>query len=148
MSKRSGPFWDAIEGRVPVPRAAATLGFEFISADVENGTIELAFAATEDFTNPAGNVLGAFQAAMLFDTVGPALLATLAPDEFQSTMSLSVSFLRPVRPGRIIATGRIVHRDGDLAFLEATLADSAGAMIATATATARVISVDQARSAA
>jgi uncharacterized protein (TIGR00369 family) len=139
MSKRSGPFWDAIEGRAPVPRAAATLGFEFISADVENGTIELAFAATEDFTNPAGNVLGAFQAA---------LLATLAPDEFQSTMSLGVSFLRPVRPGRITATGRIVHRDGDLAFLEATLADSGGAMIATATATARVISVDQARSAA
>jgi predicted PurR-regulated permease PerM len=58
------------------------------------------------------------------------------------------TFLRPVRPGRISATGRIVHRDGDLAFLEATLADSAGAMIATATATARVISVDQARSAA
>ena len=76
MSKRSGPFWDAIEGRAPVPRAAATLGFEFISADIENGTIELAFAATEDFTNPAGNVLGAFQAAMLFDTVGPALLTT------------------------------------------------------------------------
>ncbi len=41
MSKRSGPFWDAIEGRAPVPRAAATLGFEFISADIENGTIEL-----------------------------------------------------------------------------------------------------------
>ena len=138
MSKRSGPFWDAIEGRAPVPRAAATLGFEFISADVENGTIELAFAATEDFSNPAGNVLGAFQAAMLFDTVGPALIATLAPDEFQSTMGLTVSFLRPVRPGRITATGRIVHRDGDLAFLEATLADSAGAMIATATATARL----------
>ena len=86
MSKRSGPFWDAVEGRAPVPRAAATLGFEFISADIENGTIELAFAATEDFTNPAGNVLGAFQAAMLFDTVGPALIATLAPDEFQPTM--------------------------------------------------------------
>ena len=124
MSKRSGPFWDAIEGRAPVPRAAATLGFEFISADVENGTIEVAFAATEDFTNPAGNVLGAFPAAILFDTVGPALLATLAPDEFQSTMSLSVSFLRPVRPGRVIGQGRIVHRDGDLAFLEATLADA------------------------
>jgi acyl-coenzyme A thioesterase PaaI-like protein len=45
---------------------------------------------------------------MLFDTVGPALLATLAPDEFQSTMGLTVSFLRPVRPGRITAAGRIV----------------------------------------
>jgi acyl-coenzyme A thioesterase PaaI-like protein len=63
-------------------------------------------------------------------------------------MGLTVSFLRPVRPGRIIGKGRIVHRDGDLAFLEATLADSEGAVIATATATARVIALDQARSAA
>jgi len=148
MVTRTGPFWDAVEGRAPIPRAAATLGAEFISADPENGTIELAFAATEDFTNPAGNVLGAFQAAMLFDTAGPALLATLAPDEFQSTMGLSVSFLRPVRPGRITGIGRVVHRDGELAFLEATLADSDGTVIATATATARVIALDQARSAA
>jgi len=148
MYERSGSFWDAMEGRAPLPRAAKTLGLEFIGADIEAGTIELAFAATEDYTNPAGNVLGAFQAAMLFDTVGPALLATLAPDEFQSTMGLTVSFLRPVRPGRLTAKGRVVHRDGDLAFLEASLADSDGAVIATATATARVIALEQARSAA
>ena len=30
MSGRSGPFWDGVEGRAPMPRAAATLGFEFI----------------------------------------------------------------------------------------------------------------------
>ena len=148
MAKRSGPFWDVVEGRAPLPRAAATLGLEFISADAETGTIELAFAATEDFTNPAGNVLGAFLAAMLYDTVGPALLATLAPDEFQSTTGLSLAFLRPVRPGRIIGRGRVVHRDGDLAFLEATLVDSDGAVTSTATATARVIALDQARLAA
>ena len=148
MAERSGPFWDVVEGRAPLPRAAATLGLEFISADAETGTIELAFAATEDFTTPAGNVLGAFLAAMLYDTVGPALLATLAPDEFQSTTGLSLAFLRPVRPGRIIGRGRVVHRDGDLAFLEATLVDSDGAVISTATATARVIALDQARLAA
>jgi uncharacterized protein (TIGR00369 family) len=148
MSARSGPFWDGIEGRAPVPRAAATLGFEFIDADVENGTIELAFKATEDFTNPSGNVLGAFVAAMLYDTVGPALLATLGPDQFQSTLDLHVSFLRPVRPGRVVGKGRVVHRVGDVAFLEAALLDSDGARIATATATARVIPLAQARSAA
>ena len=147
MSSRSGPFWDAIEGRAPMPRAAATLGLEFIDANSEKGTIELAFAATENFTNPAGNVLGAFVAAMLYDTVGPALLATLAPDQFQSTLELNVNFLRPVRPGRIVAKGHVVHRDGDLAFLEASLVDSQGALIATATATARVIPLDRARSA-
>jgi hypothetical protein len=50
MTKRSGPFWDAVQGRAPIPRAAATLGLEYLDADVDAGTIELAFAATEDFT--------------------------------------------------------------------------------------------------
>ena len=147
MTTRSGPFWDGVEGRAPIPRAAATLGFEFIDADPEKGTIELAFAAKEDFTNPAGNVLGAFVAAMLYDTVGPALLATLEPDQFQSTAEMNVSFLRPVRPGRVIGKGRVVHRDGDMAFLEASLLDGHGTLIATATATARVIDLARARSA-
>ena len=139
VSKRSGPFWDGVNGRIPLPRAAATLGLEFIDADVERGTIELTFTATEAFTNPMGNVLGAFLAAMLYDTVGPALLATLAPDQFQSTLQLNVSFFRPGRPGRLIGRGRIVHREGDLVFLEATLADVNSTEIAAATATARVI---------
>jgi hypothetical protein len=45
---RSGPFWDSVEGRTPLPRAADTLGLEFIRADIKHGTM-LAFTATEDF---------------------------------------------------------------------------------------------------
>ena len=146
-NKRSGPFWDGVEGRAPMPRAAATLGLEFIDVDSENGTIELAFAAKEDFTNPAGNVLGAFVAAMLYDTVGPALLATLEPDQFQSTLQLNVNFLRPVRPGRVVGRGRVVRREGDMATVEASLVDSAGTLVATATALAQVIPLERARSA-
>ena len=29
MGERSGPFWDGVEGRAPMPPAAATLGLEF-----------------------------------------------------------------------------------------------------------------------
>jgi uncharacterized protein (TIGR00369 family) len=145
--QRSGPFWDGVQGRAPVPRAAATLGFEFIGADIENGTIEVAFSAIEDFTNPVGNVLGAFLAAMLYDTVGPALLATLEPNQFQSTLDLNVSFLRPARPGRIVGRGRVLHRNGDIAFLEASLIDANETTIATATATARVIPLAAAKDA-
>jgi uncharacterized protein (TIGR00369 family) len=137
--ERSGPFWDAVEGRVPIPRAAATLGFEFIGADPAQGTIEIAFQATENVTNPMSNVLGAFLAAMSYDMIGPAVLATLDKDQFQSTLDFDVRFLRPVKPGRIIGKGRVLHRDGDLAFVEAALDDSTGARIAVATATARVI---------
>jgi hypothetical protein len=88
---RSGPFWDGVEGRAPVPPAAATLGFEFVGADVEAGTIELALTAREAFTNPSGNVLGGFVAAMLYDTVGPALLATLEPDQWCDLRALGRS---------------------------------------------------------
>ncbi len=139
IAQRSGPFWDVVHGRAPMPRAARTLGLEFIDADPDRGTIDLAFTATDEFTNPMGNVLGAFLAAMLYDTVGPALLATLGTDEFQSTIELKSSFFRPVRPGRIVAKGRVVHRDGDLAFLEASLYNTDDLIIASASATARII---------
>jgi uncharacterized protein (TIGR00369 family) len=148
MSERTGPFWDAFEGRTPLPRAAATLGLELIDADVDAGTIDLAFSPTENFTNPTGNVLGAFVAAMLYDTVGPTLLATLGPDQFQSTLDIHVTFLRPIRPGKVFAHGHLVHRVGDTAYLEASLNDANGDLVAQATATALVIPLDQAPTAA
>ena len=76
---------------------------------------------------------------MLYDTIGPALLATLNADPFQSTLDINVRFLRAVRPGRIVGQGRVVHRAGDIAFLEASLHDANNGTIAVATATARVI---------
>ena len=139
MTKRSGPFWDAMEGRAPMPRAAATLGLRFLAADPDAGAMEVEFNATDAFTNPTGNVLGAFLAAMLYDTIGPTLLATLNADQFQSTLDLNVRFIRPARPGRIIGRGRIVRRDGDIALVEASLVDPEAETIAVATATAKVI---------
>jgi len=92
-------------------------------------------------------VLGAFLAAMLYDTLGPALLATLGPDEFQSTLQMNVDFLRPTRPGRVRGRGRVRHRDGDHAVVEAALLDADGTLLATATAVARVIGLAAARGA-
>jgi hypothetical protein len=36
--ERTGPFWDAVEGQIPLPHAAATLGLEFVDADLERRT--------------------------------------------------------------------------------------------------------------
>jgi uncharacterized protein (TIGR00369 family) len=139
MTERSGPFWDAVAGRAPMPKAAQTLGLEVLTVDPDAGTIELRFAAVEAWTNPTGNVLGAFVGAMLYDTIGPTLLATLEPDEFQATLQMSTTFLRPVRPGPVIGRGRILRRDGDLAAVEATLVGSDDQPMAVATATCQVI---------
>jgi acyl-coenzyme A thioesterase PaaI-like protein len=55
-----------------------------------------------------------------------------ASSQFQSTLQLNVGFLRPFdRAGS--SKGRVVQRDGDLAFLEASLLDGDAAVIATAT---------------
>jgi uncharacterized protein (TIGR00369 family) len=139
MTERSGPFWDAVDGRRPMPKAAQTLGLEVLAVDPDAGTIELRFTAVEAWTNPTGNVLGAFVGAMLYDTIGPTLLATLEPDEFQATLQMSTTFVRPVRPGPMTGRGRLLHRTGDIAAVEATLVNPDDRPAAVATATCQVI---------
>lgn len=136
---RSGPFWDVLSGRRPAPPAAATLGWELSWVAPERGEIEVFFDARDGFTNPMGSIQGGFLTAMLDDTLGPALVATLPDGEFAVTLELKVSFLRPASPGRITGTGRVVHRGGSIAFLAGELRDETGELLASATATARVI---------
>jgi uncharacterized protein (TIGR00369 family) len=135
---REGPFWDAAEGRIPLPAAAATLGWELVSVDPDKGTIEVAFRATEAFLNPAGAVQGGFLAAMLDDTLGPALVAGLEPGDFAPTTDLHVQFLRPARPGRLLGRGRVVRRGRGIGFLAGELLDEAGVVVAVATATVQI----------
>jgi uncharacterized protein (TIGR00369 family) len=135
---REGPFWDAMEGRAPMPPAAVLLGWELVAVDPDAGTIEVAFAASEQFLNPAGVIQGGFVAAMLDDTLGPALVATLGADQFAPTTDLHVQFLRPARPGRLTGRGRVVRRGRDVAFLAGELVDDSGQILAVATATAQI----------
>jgi uncharacterized protein (TIGR00369 family) len=135
---REGPFWAAVEGRAPLPPAAVTLGWELVAIDPEEGTIEVAFTARDAFLNPAGVVQGGFLAAMLDDTMGPALVCGLEPGDFAPTTDLHVQFLRPARAGRLVGRGRVVRRGRDVAFLAGELVDEEGAVVAVATATAQI----------
>ncbi|MFI6295691.1 PaaI family thioesterase [Nonomuraea sp. NPDC050790] len=141
MRPRTGPFWDFLAGRAKPPPAAALLGWELIAIDADAGTISVAFEAGERFTNPVGAIQGGFLAAMLDDTLGPALVATLAPDQFAPTLDLHVQFLRPARPGRLVGHGRVVRRGGGVAFLAGELLAPDGEAVAVATATARIQTV-------
>ena len=135
---REGPFWDVMEGRAAAPPAATLLGWELVAVDPEAGTIEVAFTASEQFLNPAGVIQGGFLAAMLDDTLGPALVATLGPGRFAPTTDLHVQFLRPAHPGRLTGRGRIVRRGRDVAFLAGELLDDSGQVVAAAVATAQI----------
>jgi uncharacterized protein (TIGR00369 family) len=135
---REGPFWDVIEGRREPPPAGVLLGWELVAIDPEEGTIETAFVADERFLNPAGQVQGGFLAAMLDDTMGPALVATIEPGHWAPTLDLQIQFIKPALPGRLRGSGRVVRRGREIAFMAGELRDPAGELIATATATATI----------
>jgi acyl-coenzyme A thioesterase PaaI-like protein len=121
-----------------MPRAAATLGLRFLSADPDAGRMEVEFNATEAFTNPTGNVLGVPRRDALrhhrTDTSRDACCGSVSVDARSQCDSFD-----PLRSGRIIGRGRIVHREGDIALMEASLANPAGDTLAVASAIARVI---------
>jgi acyl-coenzyme A thioesterase PaaI-like protein len=95
LISRTGPFWDFIAGRQPAPAAAEALGWELSWVAPERGEIEVFFNASEKFLNPMGNVQGGFLAAMLDDTLGPALVATLDDGEFLATATATARIIRP-----------------------------------------------------
>jgi acyl-coenzyme A thioesterase PaaI-like protein len=73
MDKQSF-FWRILAGELPPPKAGETLGIVFTQINADAGTIEVELQGRPEFTNPAGNIQGGFLAAMLDDTMGPALL--------------------------------------------------------------------------
>ena len=80
---------------------------------------------------------GGFLAAMLDDTLGPALAATLARGQFAPTLQLSVTVLRPARIGLLHGTGRVVRRGREVCHLAGELRQD-GEVVASALATALV----------
>lgn len=130
-------FWKIMRNELPAPKAAETLGIAFRNIDADAGTVEVEFQGKAEFTNPAGNIQGGFLAAMLDDTMGPALSATLQAGEFAPTLNLNVSFQRPASVGTLVGHGRVLRRGRDVCFLAAELLQD-GQVVATATATAIV----------
>ncbi|MEC4614015.1 PaaI family thioesterase [Tsukamurella tyrosinosolvens] len=132
---RQGILWDAINGRTPPSPAAELLAWTFRAVDPDAGTLEVGFALDERFTNPVGSIQGGFVAAMLDDTLGPALVATLEPNQFAPTVSLTLQYLAPALPGEFVGYGRVVKKGREIAFLEGYLVDAKGTTVATAAAT-------------
>jgi len=124
-------------GMVVAPPAAALLGWKAL--ELEPGRVRIRYTARPEFSNPHGAIQGGFLAAMLDDAMGPALFTTLGAEQFAPTIEMKVNFLRSARPGPLVAEGRVVHQTRSLAFLEGTLSTEDGDLVATATATARIV---------
>lgn len=121
------------------PRYVELLGMRPLHT--EPGHMRWEFQASELMLNPAGLVQGGFVTAMLDESMGCAAIAQLGPGRTIPTLELNVNFLKPARPGRLVCDGRVVQMGKSVAFLAAELKDDDGNLIATATATARVVTL-------
>jgi molybdopterin converting factor subunit 1 len=130
-------FRELVSRDIPAPAYADLLGARPL--DAEPGHVRMEFQATEQFLNPMGAVQGGFLTAMLDETMGPAAISALPNGQGVPTLELKVSFIRAARPGRLVADARVVHMGRSVVFLESSLVTDDGTLIATASATARIV---------
>ena len=129
---------------LPAPPCARLLGWKVLAAKPKEGWIKVGFDARWEFTNPAGYVQGGFLAAMLDDTMGPAVFVHTEGKFFPPTIDMHISFLSPTRPGRLVGEGRVVQLGKSIAFMEGVLFDATGNVVARATASARLVAAERA----
>jgi len=115
------------------------LGRTILGADPDAMTIEVAYEARDDFTNRIGSVAGGMLSAMLDSLTGLAALVALPEDRAAVHATLTVEYLRPARPGRLIGRGRVVEQEDRDIRSEGELLDADGNVVARARATLRVI---------
>lgn len=126
-----------------MPACAATLGWTLLDADGQTGAIKVRFDGKKDFCNPAGNIQGGFLTAMLDDTMGPTVLVKSAGHLYSATIHLAVNFIAPARCGQLIGFGYIVNLGKTIAHLRGELFDTDSRLVATATASARVMAMSK-----
>jgi uncharacterized protein (TIGR00369 family) len=124
---------------IPAPPSARLLGWRLIDARPDRGWLKVGFDGRTKFCNPAGYIQGGILSAMLDDTMGPAALMTSEGRFYTTTISLTVNFLAPARPGPLIVEAQVIQLGKSVAFIEGKLMADNGAVLATASTTARLI---------
>jgi uncharacterized protein (TIGR00369 family) len=85
----------------------------------EDGTARLELDATEEHLNGAGTVHGGVLATLVDTAMGSAVRSLTGEDDVPATSQLTVTYLRPGRPGRLQATGRVSKQGEHLTVCEA-----------------------------
>jgi uncharacterized protein (TIGR00369 family) len=127
-----------LRGETPQHAVGATLGARILELDLDAGRLEMSFVGTEAFANPAGHVQGGILGAMLDDVTASLVTATATAGERCATLDLHLSFLRPVLPGEVRASARLVRRGREICNVHGELAQG-GKVVATATATCMLV---------
>jgi uncharacterized protein (TIGR00369 family) len=95
---------------------AERLGVEVERAD--DGSARIRFEARDEHLNPAGTVHGGVLATLVDTAMGTAVRTT-TDEEVPATSQLTVTYLRPGKPGPLQITARVRTRGEHLTVCEA-----------------------------
>lgn len=130
-----------IDGRLPVPPMADTLGFRLIAVDKGRAVFEGLPQARH--YNPIGVVHGGLAMTLLDSALGCAVHSTLDRGETYTTLEIKVNLVRPITKdtGPVRAEGRIIHRGRSVGTSEGDIKDAGGKLYAHATTTCMIFPV-------
>lgn len=97
------------------------LGAEVVAFDADSGALTLAFVVGEQHLQGHGVVAGGVIGTMLDFAMSLPVLGTLPPMTPFATATYSVNLIAALKPGPVIAEGRIDRIGSRLAFTSATL---------------------------
>jgi uncharacterized protein (TIGR00369 family) len=94
----------------------------------------LSFQASEDHLNPAGTVHGGVLATLVDTAMGQAIRSATGDEDVPATSQLTVTYLRPGKPGSLEITARVRVNGEHLTVCEAEI-EQEGRSLAHAVAT-------------
>ena len=127
------------DGELPPAPIQGLLGMALIEA--EEGRTAFALTPREDMYNPLGTVHGGITGTMLDSCMGAAVHTTLPEGGAYATLETSFNLVRSITvdTGRIVATGRVLHRGGRVATAEGDVrSERDGKLLAHGTSTCLV----------
>ena len=130
--------------RLDAPPSSKLLGWNLLDSRPGDGWIRIGFDGKREFCNPAGFVQGGILTAMLDDTMGPAVFAMTDGKLYTATITMTVNFLTPARPGPIVGEASVTQLGKTIAFVEGRLMADDGTVLATATTSARLVATAKA----
>lgn len=129
---------------IPASPSATLLGWRLLDVRPWDGWLKVGFDGRAEFCNPAGFIQGGILSAMLDDSMGPAVLVTSEGRFYTTTISLTVNFIAPAKPGPLIVEAQVIQIGKGIAFMEGKLMADDGTVLATASTTARLIEAERA----
>ena len=121
------------------PPSSILLGWHIIDARPRDGWVRIGFDGKKEFCNPAGFVQGGILSAMLDDTMGPAVFVMTEGRLYTATVTMTVNFLAPAKPGPITGEATVIQLGKTIAFVEGRLTAEDGTLLATASTSARLV---------